>query len=71
MLITIQPNDDAFCTVKHKSKYIRKRRAVEHWYECTKCGHTFANGYNLDEQRVLDGLPPRCPRCGRTVIYWS
>lgn len=28
MLITIQPQDDAFCTVKTKRKFIRKRDAT-------------------------------------------
>lgn len=71
MLITIQPQDDTFCTVKTKRKFIRKRDATMYWYECSKCGYTFAKGYGLDERRVLNGLPVKCPRCGRTVIYWS
>lgn len=29
LMLTIQPKDDAFCTVKRKSKYIRKRDAME------------------------------------------
>lgn len=70
-MLNIQPKDDAFCTVKRKRKYIRKLSAVQCWYECSKCGHKFAKGYDLDEQRVLNGLPTVCPRCERTIIYWS
>lgn len=44
MLITIQPQDDAFCTVKTKRKFIRKRDATLYWYECSKCGYTLALG---------------------------
>lgn len=28
-MLTIQPKDDAFCTIKRKSKYIRRRDAVD------------------------------------------
>ena len=69
-MLTIQPNDDAFCTIKRKSKYIRRRDAVECWYECSKCGHTFAHGFSLNERRVLVELPAKCPRCSRKVLYW-
>lgn len=65
-----QPKDDAFCTIKRKSKYIRRRDAVECWYECSKCGHTFAHGFSLNERRVLVELPAKCPRCSRKVLYW-
>lgn len=69
-MLTIQPKDDSFCTVKCKAKHNRKRHAVEWWYECSKCGHTFAYGFNLDERRVLAGLPAKCPHCERKVLYW-
>lgn len=40
MLLFIQPKDDAFCTVKHKSKSISKRGTVMHWYECSRSADT-------------------------------
>ena len=57
MILTIQPKDDAFCTVKYKAKHNRRHKAMEYWYECSKCGHTFIHGFNLNERRVLAGLP--------------
>lgn len=71
MNMKTRKSSDVFCTIKRKRKYIRKFSAVQCWYECSKCGHTFATGFDLDEQRVLNGLPTVCPRCERTVIYWS
>lgn len=70
-MFTIQPKDDAFCTVKCKAKPNRKRNAMKYWYECSKCGHTFIHGLNLNQRRVLACLPEKCPHCGRAVIYWS
>ena len=63
-MLTIQPKDDSFCTVKCKAKHNRKRHAVEWWYECSKCGHTFAYGFNLDERRVCS---PGYRRSARTA----
>lgn len=36
LMLTIQPKDDALCTVKRKTKSNKKRNAVECWYECSK-----------------------------------
>lgn len=69
-MLTIQPKDDTFCTVKRKCKYIRKRGATKYWYECSKCGQTFIHGFNLNERCMLAGLPTKCPHCGRKVLYW-
>lgn len=30
-MLTIQPKDDSFCTIKCKAKHNRKRHAVEWW----------------------------------------
>ncbi len=35
-MLTIQPKDDAFCTVKCKAKHNRRRDAMECWYEFSK-----------------------------------
>ncbi len=69
-MLTIQPKADAFCTVKCKAKHNRRRDAMEYWYECSKCGHTFIHGFDLNERRVLAGLPAKCPHCERKVLYW-
>lgn len=56
-MLTIQPKDDSFCTVKCKAKHNRKRHAVEWWYECSKCGHTISLWLSslAEEQVVIIG----------------
>lgn len=41
-MLTIQPKDDAFCTVKRKTKSNKKRNAVECWY---------ASGFTKEKRR--------------------
>ena len=56
--------------ITEDQKSNKKRNAVECWYECSKCGHTFIHGFNLNEHRALAELPARCPHCERKVLYW-
>lgn len=70
-MVYVQPRSDGRCTIKHKSKYDRKSQLTMHWVSCSKCGFTLAKGYDLTVSETLSELPQKCPRCKRTIQYWT
>lgn len=71
-MIFIQPKSDSFCTVKIKRKCIdRKRKVIKTWLSCSKCGCGFSQTIETDIDKKLKDVPAKCPRCGRSVLYWT
>lgn len=75
-MLTIQPKDDAFCTVKCKAKHNRRRDAMECWYECSKWAGVIAQDMtDLDEVTepqfdiLAEDVPTFCPKCGSLLMY--